>query len=116
MNAKEARENTFKFRHVPYDEKLQTKVTKSPCVMSYKCLRKHFLFLIERAIERGEFQIETYVDTSIEKIHSDMLSNISFNFMEMGFDVCIKRSYLSEIIDFIFTLKYNKVFKVIIDW
>jgi uncharacterized Fe-S center protein len=116
MNAKEARENTFQFRHVPYDDKLQPKVTKSPCVITYKNLRKYLLDMIDQATKDGEFKIEHYIDTSIEKIHSETLTNISFNLMEMGYDVCVKRSFLQEIIDFISSLKFHKVFLITVKW
>jgi hypothetical protein len=116
MNAKEARENTFKNRHAPYDDKLQPKCLKPPRTLTYKGLRKYLLFMIECATKEGEFQISHYIDTSIEKIHHDTLTNISFNLMEMEYDVTIKRSYLQEIIDFVFTLQYNKVFLIIIKW
>jgi hypothetical protein len=111
MNAKEARENTFKFRHT-----LQNKIPKSPIILTFKGLRNHLLFQIDRATKDGEFQIEHYVDTSIDKIHPDTLSSIIYSFMDKGYDIDIKRSFLEEVLDFIFTLRFHKVFRITIKW
>ena len=94
MNATEARKLSFLNIDKPTEREIN---------VYFNSYRNYFLHLIECATYKGEFYIKTSIDTSIQKMHPEVLKEIYNNFEGMGYKISISRDRLTEFTNFMFS-------------